>query len=208
MRKWLFGAVAGGFLLMGGAASRADVIFQVTQIGPTMQTPFGGGPPFPNPIIGDASFVVRDDTFAAGMNFHQANGAFGQPFSELDGLIGVHVGLSNLREAISASLDDFTAEIPYGSSAFSRIELTSAPGGLPIGTILYSSALYMTVQFTFDGSHTVSGMAMGDGSCNSGCRFTGTLTVAVPEPASVLIFGIALIGLAAGLRRRSTCPGG
>jgi hypothetical protein len=203
-QRFRLAVLAVGLLWVSGQASQADVIFQFTQVGPTLENPFpGSGPPFPSPILADMHFVVTDDAFASGMNFRQRNGDIAAPFAYLDGLVGLHVSLSNLLQAISASLPDFTKPIPIRGTGFSHIEITSAPGGLPVGSVLYSSPQDMTVEFLFNGTNSVSGRAIGDGSCFWGCSFNGVLTTAVPEPAAILTFGIALLGLAAACRRRA-----
>lgn len=193
--------LAAGLLSLASPSARADVILNFTQVGPTMQTPYGGGPPFPNAILGDISMVFTDAAFAGGVQIEQRNGD-GVPRAQLDGLKALHVDLQNLFEAISVSLPDFTDEIPIVSTERSAITLTSGAGQIPVGSVFYSSPMDLSVRFTFDGTDQVSGYVIGDGTCNAGCRFAGVLTVTVPEPASVLTFGLGLLALGLTARRR------
>lgn len=190
--------------LFGSQTASADVIFTFTQAGPTMQTPFGGlGEPVASPITARLGLTVSDDAFAAGLNLNQRNDAlFRPPFADLNGLVALYVGLDNLMEAFSASVDDFTRPIPILAAGYSRISLTSAPNGLPVGSVLFSTAQYITVQFLFDGSSAVLGSIVGDGSCFSGCTFSGVLTTTVPEPASILTFAMGVLALGAARRTR------
>nr|WP_314075756.1 PEP-CTERM sorting domain-containing protein [uncultured Roseococcus sp.] len=193
--------LAAGLLPMANQASRADVILDFTQVGPTIETPYGGGAPFPNAILSDITLVLTDEAYSWGVKLSQRNGG-GVPHAQLDGLSDLRIEMRNLLEAFSVSLADFTKDIPIHSTERSAIELTSSPGGLPVGSVFYSSPLDLSVRFTFDGTDHVSGYISGDGSCFMGCRFGGVLTVSVPEPASLLTFGLGLLALGMVLRRR------
>lgn len=190
-------------VLLGGLqSSRADVVLQFTQVGPAMENPYPGpGAPFPNTMLGELFLVVTDEAYASGMTLSQSNGG-GPPHAFLDGVIAIHVALRNIFQEFAASLSDFTKDIPIQSTERSSIQISSAPGGLPVGSLFYSSPIDMSVRFTFDGTDRVTAHAMGDFNCFRGCDFGGVLTVSVPEPAAILTFGLGLLILGVGCARR------
>ncbi|WP_043834614.1 PEP-CTERM sorting domain-containing protein [Muricoccus aerilatus] len=186
-----------------GPAS-ADVIFNFVG---TSYTPPGQPTEFVNRVNGQ--LVVTDAAYASGYTFSRtqlgtfANGPTIQQSDSTDGLVGVTFRFG----PESASNADFGLQrnaIQYFGAIYQiAIDISAAANSFPVGS-LYFKDLNFLVNYTLSGA-TGSGFGgiLGMGNCTEpGCAFTTITTQAVPEPASMALFGAGLLGLAAVRRKR------
>ncbi|MDB5412911.1 MAG: exosortase interaction domain protein [Rubritepida sp.] len=196
-------AIAAALLLGCQLSARADVIITVDQVGLMQRNGFDQ--PTPIGTVAGAQFVVTDEAYAQGLSLSQRNGqGFGPPYANLNGMVGLQVSLVNITQPFAVGLTDFTQELPIGALGSSAIELASLPGSLVSGILFYGNRANNQVLFTFNGSGLATGSVFSDsGECFLGCTFSGRVTVSVPEPASALILGTAVVMLGLGRRRRA-----
>lgn len=193
-----------GFLAAPGA--KADVIYTFTQVGPASGPQPGAG------LVNISGQVVVTDAAAAnGFSLALFNRS-GSPYqASLAGLIGLEVDNNtpaNLTLGFRVTtLDNFTYRSPFAQAGTlqSSFNLTGGAGDGLNGRVDYLDTIGQ-FSLTFSGS-TFTGTfgADGGGGCgsNTPCSYSGTITTAIPEPASMSLFGAALLGLAAVRRKRA-----
>jgi hypothetical protein len=187
--------------------AQADVILTFNQTGPILQIPYGSPTAEPQPRTGliELSFVLTDQAFASGVDWVQRYGK-GPSFWLLDGMVQIYLRVSGLSDSFSVNLWDFANPDQFRMDRQSTINVTSNAAGMPQGTVFYRFAGLTEILFEFNGVGNVSGLIGGDGSCNAvpsaGCSFSGTVVQSVPEPGSILMFGIGLLVLGYALRFR------
>lgn len=193
-RLFLMAAV----LALGGAqTARADIILTFKQEGGITPVPTS---PYPAPVgaLVEMSLVLTDDAFndGASLSLYRPNTQQGSWI--LDGLVQIYVKFSGAADPFDVNVWHFM--FPPGL-AFARIDLDTYADGLPTGLVHYRHNAAVEVFLYFNGTTSVTGYLAGDGVCFLGCNFSGSLVQSVPEPATILTFGIGLLALA-GVRRR------
>lgn len=160
-----------------------------------------------------AQVTISDEAFAGGINVHRAydsHRVHDLQANQLDGLLGLDFTLSR-EDSVpfrTYTLGHFLETSPNPVIPYSNlIRVVSAPSGLPEVqvSLLNFQDLF---RFSFDAASSAGTFATDAPSMcfqqpNTTCQFAGTspLVVAVPAPAPLGIFGVALLGLAL-LRRR------
>lgn len=205
LRRLLLAAV---LVTAGVQAARADVILTFSQTEPVMmnQNQMDPRPLSQQLDIVELSFVISDTAYASGVDWTQYRGR-DRTMWLLDGLAQIYLGLFGVTDAFRADIHDLMITVDRSTTDRSSVRITSAPGGLPVGGIYYQSAARIDLSFNFNGTNMVSGTIVGDGTCFWGCTFNGTLAQSVPEPASILTFGIGLLALGVVTRQQKARHG-
>ncbi|WP_165585308.1 PEP-CTERM sorting domain-containing protein [Roseococcus sp. SYP-B2431] len=178
------------------------MILTFQQSGPLVQNSTPLDPPTPRSGLLGLTLVLTDEAFAAGVNLRQTQGQFGEVSWLLDGLVQVYVSIYDVTDAFSADIWNFRSASTRTAPKNSRIDLTSGAGSFPSGLVHYQYSNAIDLFFTLNGTNVVSGIVTGDFTCFRGCTFGGTLVQSVPEPASILTFGVGLLALGGAIRRR------
>ncbi len=185
-------------LLLGGLAardSRADVVFDFVQVGPTSVTP--------GLLLARGQMVVTDAAFAGGFDFTLFNTPQSGPYvASLAGLVRLDLDFAlNGISRLLVTLATLTDQQPFASGFFREFHFAAAPGGLPRGN-LYLNNTQSEIRLRADGLGAFTGQVRSDGPfCFfAACDFRGVVTV--PEPAGLALFGFGAVALGAVLRRR------
>jgi hypothetical protein len=201
-------AVAAALMAATTAGADAAVIFSFSQVGPMQHSP---NPPLGNWII-NGELIISDEAADSGFNYQVFNSDTA-PYqqSSLDGLLSLRVEGGNRYNVNGdfgfATLDDFTRQRSLGS--FGQIRTLSLTGDITSGLsgiinfrntesefYLQLSGTTFTGQFAADYAQSCA---------NPLCTFSGTITttaVPVPEPASMALFGVGVVGLGMIRRKR------
>lgn len=184
--------------ILAAPAAKADVIYRFQQVGPAT------GNDFPSVallrIFGE--IVVTDAAAQNGFSisfFNSANNTLDR--SSISGLVGLNV--NNPGGFDTVTLPSFQLQRPTPVQYNWGFDLTGGAGSGLLGRLFFSTGaedLFLTFRGT-----TFTGI-FGDetyGCGNLACSLSGTVTTAVPEPASIALFGAGLLGLAAVRRKRA-----
>ncbi|WP_043840349.1 PEP-CTERM sorting domain-containing protein [Muricoccus aerilatus] len=193
-------ALAAGLVLMAAAGpAKADVIYRFQQVGPAT------GNNFPSVALLNVfgEIVVTDTAAQNGFSLSFFN-SFQDDLdrSSIAGLVGLDV--NNPGGFNTVTLPSFQLQRPSSVQYTWSFDLTGGAGnGLfrKLGFSTGAEGLFLTFRGT-----TFTGI-FGDetyGCGNLACSLSGTVTTAVPEPASMALFGAGLLGLAAVRRKRAT----
>jgi hypothetical protein len=189
-------------LALGAASAPASaaVTFNFTQT--------GGTPP--GALSFSGSLAVTDQAFANGLDilFSDVDGR-APATPRLDGLFSmsyIFAVTRGLQRTVTET--DFNDPRPIGSQgkAYS-FRFTSNPGGGPQGAVRFNDTEdFFDLTLGAMGGQGLFISDRGGRACGvaPGCNFSFAISpmpVAVPEPAAILLFGTALIGLV-GLARR------
>ena len=186
-------------------SAQADVIYSVTQIGPTVAGPNAYTSGRDVPFTSSLQVIVTDEAAANGFSFSippQPSG--GTP--SIDGLVGIlFQTFYEGRVDFSFTLSDFLAPpVPY---YLLTLGLSASPEGLLSGNVFGRNG-GTDNSMTFDGTYAVSGVINSDiinFICTQGnCTYQAVQTrTTVPEPMSIALFGAGLAGLAMVRRRKA-----
>lgn len=199
--KWLQSlTIMAAALAATVAPAAADVIYTFEQNGPTAagSTEFG--------IRTSFQMVVSDEAAARGFSFEIQRQGPNQPLPQIDGLLSLHLTVTN---EIDWDLADFVREHDRQPYYQHTLSLTAAAGGLLSGEVYGNNTLTDT-RLLFDGRKAVLGTINSDAynqyCSNDACTFSGTQTrtvMPVPEPMSIALFGVGIAGLGVVRRARA-----
>lgn len=188
MCEAVIGALSAAVIAVGSA--KADVIFLSEVIDASRD------------VSATASLVVTDEAYASGFAFRLIYNRAGSPVTQADGLLAYDIAFARSGNATSTfSLADIlNRQIENtGSSLAHRVNiaLEAPPLGLPFGT--YSLGTQSEeLRLSYRGSSIGGSFASDAGRTNcwtSPCTLTGATTMIIPEPASLALFTLGLIGL-------------
>jgi hypothetical protein len=211
--KWLRNLViAAAALTATATGAKADVIFDFIQVGPTMSTDHGTGYPVARETQFSGRLTVSDEEYAAGFNFNYQVGSANSPAlsaAELAALPDLQLNLTseNFQRVFNNEYllgyhtpiflvnYNFSAEPNGALKAFVTIR---APGSLFRFNVREEGTF--TAEFGSDDHFYMPGCAAY--VCNAEGIVTVSGPTAVPEPASMALFGVGVVGLGMIRRRR------
>ncbi|RKK01675.1 PEP-CTERM sorting domain-containing protein [Pseudoroseomonas wenyumeiae] len=212
--KWLRNLViAAAALTATATGARADVIFDFLQVGPTMSADQGTGYPVASETQFSGRLTVSDEEYAAGFNFNYQVGSANNPAlsaAELAALPDLQLALTaggfqrvfdnayllGYHNPIFLVSYNFSAEPKGALEAFVTIR---APGSLFRFSVREEGTF--TAEFGSDDHFPMPG-CIAD-ICNAQGIVTVSSPTAVPEPASMALFGVGVVGLGMIRRRRA-----